>query len=100
MFIDYSLTLLASNFPGKSERLKLLVIWVQKNRDDFIDIKTFYNEIFFPAVKPLLDEVKPAKASDQAAPANNTDGVLAFELTTSLHINLFLFSLLGKYLLR
>ncbi|CAH8359941.1 unnamed protein product [Eruca vesicaria subsp. sativa] len=37
---------------------------------DHVDIITFYNEIFIPAVKPLLVEIIPVK-SDQAMEANN-----------------------------
>ncbi|RID63896.1 hypothetical protein BRARA_E02859 [Brassica rapa] len=37
---------------------------------DHVDIITFYNEIFIPAVKPLLVEIIPVK-KDQAMEANN-----------------------------
>ncbi|KAL0900306.1 hypothetical protein Bca101_084267 [Brassica carinata] len=37
---------------------------------DHVDIITFYNEIFIPAVKPLLVEIIPVK-NDQAMEANN-----------------------------
>lgn len=35
-----------------------------------MDIITFYNEIFIPAVKPLLVEIGPVR-NDQAVEANN-----------------------------
>lgn len=81
---------MASNFPGKF--LILLVIWEQKNREGVVDIKTFYNEIFVMAVKPLLDEVKHGKASDRAhvEKANNADSVCLLFQLASLHINLFI----------
>ena len=37
---------------------------------DHVDIITFYNEMFIPAVKPLLVEIIPVK-KDQAMEANN-----------------------------
>ncbi|CAH2053914.1 unnamed protein product [Thlaspi arvense] len=37
---------------------------------DHVDIITFYNEVFIPAVKPLLVEIVPVK-NDQAMEANN-----------------------------
>ncbi|KAL1204764.1 Retinoblastoma-related protein 1 [Cardamine amara subsp. amara] len=37
---------------------------------DHVDIITFYNEVFIPAVKPLLVELGPVR-SDQAVEANN-----------------------------
>ncbi|XP_018440089.2 retinoblastoma-related protein 1 isoform X3 [Raphanus sativus] len=39
---------------------------------DHVDIITFYNDVFIPAVKPLLVEIVPVK-KDQAVEANNNN---------------------------
>ncbi|XP_010250475.1 PREDICTED: retinoblastoma-related protein-like [Nelumbo nucifera] len=48
-----------------------------KTGQEHVDIITFYNEIFIPAVKPLLVELGPAGAlprSNRVPETNNTDG--------------------------
>ncbi|KAK9272686.1 hypothetical protein L1049_003063 [Liquidambar formosana] len=56
----------------KFESLKLSMIWKQKNREDYGVIE-FYNDIFTPAVRPLLEEIGPAEASSRVPEANNND---------------------------
>lgn len=48
----------------------------QKTGQDHVDIIMFYNEIFIPAVKPLLVELAPsgvAKNPNQVSEANKKD---------------------------
>ncbi|XAR58140.1 hypothetical protein NMG60_11026538 [Bertholletia excelsa] len=48
-----------------------------KTGQEHVDIITFYNEIFIPAVKPLLVELAPvgtAQKSDQNSATNNANG--------------------------
>lgn len=44
-----------------------------KTGQDHVDIIMFYNEIFIPAVKPLLVELAPAKNPNQVSEANKKD---------------------------
>lgn len=53
---------------------------IQKTEQDHVDIITFYNKIFVPAVKPLLVELGPAAMTmktNRASEVNNyNDGIL------------------------
>lgn len=64
----------------------LKILWIlsisfvlkQKTGPDHVDIITFYNEIFIPAVKPLLVELAPGGSEQGTSHAseakNNADG--------------------------
>lgn len=69
-----------------AEPLALKILWIlsilfvlkQKTGPDHVDIITFYNEIFIPAVKPLLVELAPGGSeqgtSHTSEAKNNADG--------------------------
>lgn len=59
----------------------------QKNRGDGVGIITFYNKIFVPSVKSLLEEIRSAEPPKQAPQVKN-NGALA------IYFSLFLFLLL------
>ena len=51
----------------------------QKLAQEHVDIITFYNEVFIPAVKPLLIELGPAAANTRAPEVNPiNDGMRIF----------------------
>lgn len=54
----------------------------QRSAQDHVDIITFYNDIFIPAVKPILVELGPAatnmKSNRVPEVNNNNDGILFF----------------------
>lgn len=48
----------------------------QRTGQDHVDIIMFYNQVFIPAVKPLLVELAPvgvAKTNNQVSETNNND---------------------------
>lgn len=58
--------------------LSILFVLKQKTGSDHVDIITFYNEIFIPAVKPLLVELAPGGSeqgtSHGSEAKSNADG--------------------------
>ncbi|KAK2973821.1 hypothetical protein RJ640_011749, partial [Escallonia rubra] len=71
VFIDWS------SARRNGEILSLQMYMLQKSGKDHVDIITFYNEIFIPAVKPLLVELVPAGAAqknNRASEPNNNHG--------------------------
>ena len=62
--------------------LSLSTDFEQKTGKEHVDIITFYNEIFIPAVKPLLMEIGPGggtttKTNRVPEVNNNNDGMLS-----------------------
>lgn len=60
------------------------MVWEQRTSQEHVDIITFYNKIFIPAVKPLLVELGPAgtttKTNRVPEVNNNTDGMLLLQI--------------------
>jgi retinoblastoma-like protein 1 len=60
------------------------MFWKQRTAQEHVDIITFYNEIFIPAVKSLLVELGPAgttiKTNRVPEVNNNNDGTLLFQI--------------------
>lgn len=60
------------------------MFWKQRTAQEHVDIITFYNVIFIPAVKPLLVELGPAgtttKTNRVPEVNNNNDGTLLFQI--------------------
>lgn len=63
-------------------KLSLSIYFDQKTGKEHVDIITFYNEIFIPAVKPLLVELGPGgsgttiRTNRVPEVNNNNDGML------------------------
>jgi retinoblastoma-like protein 1 len=60
------------------------MFWKQRTAQEHVDIITFYNSIFIPAVKPLLVELGPAgttaKTNRVPEVSNYNDGMLLFQV--------------------
>ena len=60
------------------------MFWKQRTAQEHVDIITFYNVIFIPAVKSLLVELGPAgttiKTNRVPEVNNNNDGTLLFQI--------------------
>lgn len=70
-------------------------VWKQRSEQDHVDIITFYNKIFVPAVKPLLVELGPAgtamKTNRVSEVNHNNDGIHFQPLLMILTVSLLLF---------
>ena len=74
------------------------MIWKQRTGQDHVDIITFYNEIFIPAVKPLLVELGPAGTTalpSRIPEANNNNDGKPFTFSIIIQGILMLYSVIA-----
>ena len=81
--------------------MSLSIYFDQKTGKEHVDIITFYNEIFIPAVKPLLVELGPGGTTTRTNRVpevnNNNEGICLFTgVYWCLHnmLSLLVFSLI------